>query len=1185
MDPEQQRQYEEHLARVNEMLGQQSAAMAGLTKAMQDQINALKSEANATNNATNAANANANAQNQNVASTNALTKAQEANIKAEIEYEKAMGNFKASLGSAKNSLVSFSDALLTGEKGFGKYGSAMGQAGEAAWQLGKSFGPLGAVVGGVVKGFTMLGQAVIKQLDDQVKFRESLGQFGGAVGNSVDGLAKLGRDAGYASQDLAKLAKPLQTAGAGLVNLGGNAAQGAKAFMEMANVGSDTRRQFKMMGISQEELTNMQAQYVALQRASGNAISGEIKDKEALKKKSIEYADNLVRLSSLTGKSADDIAAQQQQQQMEFEELMQKRKENAQIARLEATGRKEDADRARDIKAQQETRTKLINDATAKFGAETASKIGRLARTGTYDAQTAGLANMGINAADVKKQVDAANRNTDTEKAGAAIGNKLSDTINKSLDRQATQLGTAMQYGGEELAKQFGGSKELLLATASSGEAARRGKSDAQRDAEVKEAQDKQKQGFVKDASGKWVKDTKAAAAADLQEKEIAARVKVDEKLNEVTNTVINNFDKLEKAAMALAVVFGAMALGKGVMALKDLAGGAGKLLGRGAKAGAEVAEAAAAKPGLLSRATGALGKMVKPLSGVGGRLGGGLMKAAGVGGRVLGKLAAPLAIGMTAYDAYKGWGDAEKNLGIQGRKATTGEKVSSAAGSALSGLTFGLIGADTISKGLYSSSTALAKMTGFGGKTHSGLPHETMHATAAGHPIPPQAAKAMPGTPQSIKALQEEAEAKGKANDATTTLTDSSKLLSDQSDKLKEKIEIQSKTQDEALLTFKGKLDAASTSLKAFKDALDTLATQMGSMGGAPGGAPSAGAPGGAGPSGPMPPVKQDAAKNLGMVADALQKKGLGDPAYIKAVLGNVMKESGGRIQNENLNYAGTSNDRIRSIFGERAKSKSDAELNEIKKDPTKMAEMMYGADTKVGRGMGNTKPGDGWKYRGRGYIQLTGKSNYAAASKAIFGDDRLVENPDLVNEPTTAAEVVAWYMDRGKSSMARKMGINTSGPMSQDQANLLATSQIAGGDVRKMGGYVGGELLGKVAQYAQGMPTSSAGATQMAQAPDKKMKAASGLIADGPDTGYPVEHHGLEITAPLDMDSILMKLAKTPAPTTDNVAKADSKMDSSSGDIGPVIEMLSDKLDAVIEALENGNETSSKLLKRTSV
>jgi predicted chitinase len=179
-------------------------------------------------------------------------------------------------------------------------------------------------------------------------------------------------------------------------------------------------------------------------------------------------------------------------------------------------------------------------------------------------------------------------------------------------------------------------------------------------------------------------------------------------------------------------------------------------------------------------------------------------------------------------------------------------------------------------------------------------------------------------------------------------------------------------------------------------------------------------------------------------------------------ATQANIMKESGGKLVAENLNYGGSTNKRIREIFGSRTKGVSDEELNAIKSDPQKMSEMMYG-----GR-MGNTEAGDGFKYRGRGYIQLTGKNNYAAASKEIFGDNRLVDNPDLALDPVVAKQITDWFMEKNAPNMAKKLGIDMNN-MTQDQANQLATSTIAGKKIQRgSDGYLS-STLDKVDMYAQ--------------------------------------------------------------------------------------------------------------------
>ena len=60
----------------------------------------------------------------------------------------------------------------------------------------------------------------------------------------------------------------------------------------------------------------------------------------------------------------------------------------------------------------------------------------------------------------------------------------------------------------------------------------------------------------------------------------------------------------------------------------------------------------------------------------------------------------------------------------------------------------------------------------------------------------------------------------------------------------------------------------------------------------------------------------------------------------------------------------------------------------------------------------LGNTEPGDGPRFKGRGIIQLTGRSNYARCSSAIYGSSQvLLDNPESVAEPEVAAEAAGWY------------------------------------------------------------------------------------------------------------------------------------------------------------------------------
>ena len=71
--------------------------------------------------------------------------------------------------------------------------------------------------------------------------------------------------------------------------------------------------------------------------------------------------------------------------------------------------------------------------------------------------------------------------------------------------------------------------------------------------------------------------------------------------------------------------------------------------------------------------------------------------------------------------------------------------------------------------------------------------------------------------------------------------------------------------------------------------------------------------------------------------------------------------------------------------------------------------------------RDLGNLQPGDGVKFKGRGFIQVTGRLNYKDASLALFNDLRLLITPDLLAGDDAAAASAAWFWSsRGLNKFA---------------------------------------------------------------------------------------------------------------------------------------------------------------------
>jgi len=158
-----------------------------------------------------------------------------------------------------------------------------------------------------------------------------------------------------------------------------------------------------------------------------------------------------------------------------------------------------------------------------------------------------------------------------------------------------------------------------------------------------------------------------------------------------------------------------------------------------------------------------------------------------------------------------------------------------------------------------------------------------------------------------------------------------------------------------------------------------------------------------------------RDAFQNAQAVLD---RAGISDtPLRIAHFMAQVLHESMGlMIQSENLNYRA---DRLPEVWPSRFKPTGPLDPNAYAHNPQKLANEVYG-----GR-MGNTNPDDGFTYRGRGLLQLTGKDSYREATTRLRASSPdapdLVANPDeVISSSWCVAIAAAEWTARGCNTFA---------------------------------------------------------------------------------------------------------------------------------------------------------------------
>jgi predicted chitinase len=247
------------------------------------------------------------------------------------------------------------------------------------------------------------------------------------------------------------------------------------------------------------------------------------------------------------------------------------------------------------------------------------------------------------------------------------------------------------------------------------------------------------------------------------------------------------------------------------------------------------------------------------------------------------------------------------------------------------------------------------------------------------------------------------------------------------------------------------------------------------------------------------------DASERRDAMIRAMDAQGITDPAHRAAMMAQAHHETGGfEASEENFNYSGR---RLFELYGagneygNRVRFNSVDEANAlVAQGKSAVGDVIYG-----GR-MGNDEVGDGYKFRGRGAFQLTGKDNYSRYSQQLFGDDRLVQNPELVMDPEIGAQVAAAYYQEnvvnrgiaGTDTRAVSRAINGGTIGLQHRMDLTAAYQndasIGVGAAGASGILAEGIDTTGLAEVAEVSPTSPQG---IPMTPDAGLLAAQASVS----------------------------------------------------------------------------------------
>lgn len=563
MDPEVTRELEEQLRILNEMISQQTAAITGMSRSINESSIAVKNVGNNANQLTKSKKDSEQGYSRNTTANTALQKSHQ---KYGEVMDDVAANFAAAYQSGTSALFSFTQAVLGSQEGYAKFNSTINSAGETAFSIGKNFGILGFIIGGILNIGSKVLQYQTQQADGILNATDAMARMGAAGTLTTEQVRQMGKGAGLTSLELEKLTKPMQSVQGGFMALGGTQSEGIKKFGQMVAVSEDVRREFKRLGMGDQERNQALADFVTMLNKSGTAVSGSLSTQGGLQKAALAYTRNLYELAEMTGKDVETAKKEREIQMATMEVALQQNKWesdriNAQKKLESATTEEERAFAQAELERIEREKKgfEQFNNELKQAGLSQDQIVSAQNQylTGTINRTSAQFAMWGTDMGEMIRK----------SKEGTLAKGELAQSIKEGFQGTLNTVGQGTFALAPGAAEAFGVNKELVGRTTQMSET-------DYRDQAAKAAGNV---GANQAGTGAAAKDPAIETRNNLTEAERFLKLKVDD-LAAQFNPLLGNMGALKALAVAAAAAGGVLALLAGAAAVKAGLSGAGSL-------------------------------------------------------------------------------------------------------------------------------------------------------------------------------------------------------------------------------------------------------------------------------------------------------------------------------------------------------------------------------------------------------------------------------------------------------------------------------------------------------------------------------------------------------------------------------------------------------------------------------